>query len=115
MSRNSPTRPPLRITGIVFAFALNLFLVSVVHISAGNLGLLNSLWIAAALVAALVAGLVTTFYVRERSGIHAFLGGVLSVPVLAIFILGGNWSFALLAGSFCAVGGIVGEYYRRRR
>ncbi|MEZ4832033.1 MAG: hypothetical protein R2873_08550 [Caldilineaceae bacterium] len=42
MSQTRPPRsprPPLRITAVLFGFALNLFLVSVIYIFGGNLGL----------------------------------------------------------------------------
>ncbi|MEZ4635154.1 MAG: hypothetical protein R2856_09325 [Caldilineaceae bacterium] len=54
-------------------------------------------------------------YAGERGAIHAFLGGFLSMPVLGLFVLVNNWSFAILAGSFCALGGIAGEIVQRRR
>ena len=112
MTQNS--RPPLRPLGMLFAFALNLFFVSVVYISGGNWGWSSSLLVAAVLIAAAAAGILTAFYVGARSGIHAFIGGFGSVPVLGLLIIPGNWSFALLAGSLCALGGIAGEYFQRR-
>lgn len=110
-----PPRPPLRVTAILFAFALNLFLVSTVFIVSGNWGLSSNVIVGMVLIAAVAAGVLTTFYVGARSGIHAFIGGLASAPVLALFVFPGNWSFAILAGSFCALGGIVGEVFQRRR
>ncbi len=115
MSENRPQRPPLRLAGIVFALALNLFLVSVVFLTAGSWGVEGSLLIAALLTVAVAAGVLTTLYVGARSGIHAFIGGLLSVPFIGFFVVPNNWGFALLAGSFCALGGIAGEFFHRRR
>ena len=116
MSRNPPPRPPLRLTGIVFAFALNLLLVSVVYLTGDAWALGAGPTLALTLIVAVVAGLATTRYVGPRSGIHAFIGGFLSSPILALFVLPpGNWPLALLAGSFCAIGGIAGEFFLRRR
>jgi len=116
-----PTRPPLRPTGIAFAFALNLLLVTLALFvgSGATSGATSStgggLLAGLPLVAAIVAGLATAVYVRQRAAIHAALGGLSSVPVLALFLLpGNNWSFAILLGSFCAVGGILGEFRQRR-
>jgi hypothetical protein len=115
MSNNRPPKPALRITGIGFAFALNLFLISVTSLLGTGWGMAVDLLTPLILIAAVFAGLITTWYVGARSGIHAFLGGLLSIPVLGLFVLAGNWQLSLLAGSFCALGGIVGEFFQRRR
>ncbi len=108
--------PRLRITGILFAFALNLLLVSLAFFVTTRWGWSAGTIVAAMFAIALVAGLATTLYVGPRSGIHAFIGGLLSAPVLALFVLpAGNFPYALLAGSFCAIGGILGEFLHRRR
>jgi hypothetical protein len=109
-----PTRPPLRPAGIIFAFALNLLLVTLALFVVSGLsadGRLAGL----ALVGSVAAGLITAFYVRQRAAVHAALGGLISAPVLAIFILPNqNWGFAILAGAFCALGGILAEFRQRR-
>lgn len=115
MSNNRPPKAALRITGIGFAFALNLFLVSVTSLLGANGGVAVDLLTALILMMAVIAGLITTWYVGARSGIHAFIGGLLSVPFLGVFVLVDNWQLALLAGSFCALGGIAGEFLHRRR
>lgn len=107
-------RQPLRPSGVLFAFALNLLLVTLalfVGSGSGSQNLLAGL----PLVGSVAAGLGTAFYTGSRAAIHAALGGLLSVPVLTLFVLpGNNWSFAVLAAAFCTVGGIVGEARQRR-
>jgi hypothetical protein len=104
------------VAGIAFAFAINLLLVSLVFVFfSSGWQIASDLLVGIALVVALFAGILTTWYVGPRSGIHAFIGGLLSVPVLGIFVIPGNWGIALLAGSFCAAGGILGEFFLRRR
>jgi hypothetical protein len=115
MSNNRPPKPALRITGIVFAFALNLFLISVISLLGTGTRVDPNTLTVLILVAAVLAGLLTTWYVGARSGIHAFIGGLLSAPFLGLFVLVGNWQLSLLAGSFCALGGIAGEFLHRRR
>jgi hypothetical protein len=46
---------------------------------------------------------------------HAALGSVLSVPVLAIFIFNGVWIVAVLAGCFSILGGAITELLLRSR
>ncbi len=116
MSEPSSARPPVRIAGVIFAFALNL-LLSTLGLFVGNgFPQAPGMLVVAVLVGALLAGLLVTLYARERTAVHAFLGGFLSAPVLALWVFPGqNWRFALLAASFCALGGILSEFWRRRR
>jgi hypothetical protein len=58
---------------------------------------------------------LTAFYVRQRGGVHAFIGGLLSIPILALFILTGLWQTAILCGAFCTLGGAITEIVMRRR
>ncbi len=110
-----PTRPPLRPAGIVFAFALNLLLVTLALFVGSGLPAGNGLLAGLPLLGSLVAGLATGLYVRQRAAIHAALGGLFSVPLLALLILpGANWGLAILTGAFCAVGGILAEFRRKR-
>jgi hypothetical protein len=46
---------------------------------------------------------------------HAFLGGILSIPILGLFVLPGAWQLAIFAGAFCTLGGAVTEIVMRRR
>jgi hypothetical protein len=110
-----PTRPPLRPTAILFALALNLLLVTLALFVGSGLSVSGGLMAGLPLAGSLVAGLATAFYIRQRAAIHAALGGLISAPLLAIFVLPNtNWSYAILAGAFCAVGGILGEFRQRR-
>lgn len=106
---------PIRWTGVIFALAANLLLVTVVDLAIGDRAL--NLWVALALrlLAPILAGLLTVFYVQQRGGIHAFIGGVISVPLLALLIFQGNWQSALLAGVLCSLAGSAGEILLRRR
>jgi hypothetical protein len=108
-------RPPLRWTGILFAFAANLLLVTLTN------GLVQTMhWppefeVFATLVAPLVAGVLTALYVPHRGGMHAFLGGMASALPLWLFIFGGVWQFAIFAGGFCTLGGALTEVVLRRK
>lgn len=110
-----PVRPPLRWTGILFAFAANVLLVTLADLLVQRLGLAVEFELAATFVAPLVAGVASGFYVPHRAAMHAFLGALVSIPVLAILVFGGVWSPAVLAGAFCAMGGALTEVVRRQR
>jgi hypothetical protein len=105
-----PPKPPLRWTGVLFALAANWFLVT-----ASDRALSQISAILPVILAPLVAGGLTAFYTRQRGGIHAFLGGMLSVPLLGLLVYPGSWQLALLAGAFCTLGGAVLELVLRRR
>jgi len=110
-----PARPPLRPAGIIFALAANLLLVTLGLLIASGLAAGSGLLAGLPLVGSVLAGLATAFYVGQRAAIHAMLGGLLSMPVMALFVLpGNNWSYAILAAAFCALGGIMGEFRQRR-
>ncbi len=102
-------------TGVILAFSLNLLLVTLGLFLAQNVVWPHLLENGLVLAMALLAGVITGYYVQRRSAIHAFIGGMLSALVLTVFILPGNWSFSLLAGALCATGGILVEYRARRR
>ena len=110
-----PAHPPLRWTGILFAFAANVLLVTLADILVQRLGLPVEFEMAATFVAPLVAGVATGFYVPYRAAVHTFLGAMASIPILALFVFGGVWPPAVLAGAFCAMGGALTEVVRRRR
>ena len=111
-----PTKkPPLLWTGILFALAANLLLVTVVNMLVEQWQPQPALAMLITLLAALVAGGFTALYVRQRGGMHAFIGGFASTPILALFILPGLWQTAILCGAFCAVGGVLTEIVTRRR
>ncbi len=115
MSRTTKPKPALRIAAILFALAFNVMMVSIALLAGESLGLPANLTVGLTLAAAVVAGIATAFYGRTRGGIHAFVGGMISIPILLFFVLpGDNLPWTILAGSFCAVGGIFGEILQRR-
>ena len=123
MSQDRTPKPPLQLLGIVYAFSLNLLLVSVTYMMGISWRLDPGLLLALIIGVAAMAGVATTLYVGPRSGIHSFIGGLLSMPVLLLFVFPTNnllylplvLPYAILAGSFCALGGIAGEFFLRRR
>lgn len=108
-------RPPIRWTGVLFALATNLLLPTAVNTLGELWGLGALLWGLTAIAAPLVAGALTARYTMQRGGIHAFLGGLLSVPILGFVVFPGNWQLAILAGAFCTLGGALTELATRRR
>ena len=115
-----PTKPPLQKlpllwTGVLFALAANLLLVTVVNMLVEQWQPQPALALLMTLLAALVAGVLTALYVRQRAGMHAFIGGLLSIPILALFILPGLWQTAILCSAFCILGGALAEIVMRRR
>lgn len=113
--RNRAAKASLLWTGVLFAFAANVLVVNVVQPLVGATTANLSFEALVTLVAPLVVGVATGLWVRRRAGMHAFLGGMLSIPVLAFTPFGGNWQFAILAGAFCAMGGILTELLLRAR
>jgi hypothetical protein len=112
----APGRPPILWTGVIFALAANLLLSTVATMLLGRLAsdAAYSFWFVPVLITPLLAGYMTALYVRQRGGIHAFLGGMISVPLLGIYIFSGNWPLALFAGSFCTLGGTLTERITRK-
>lgn len=112
-ARTQP-KPPLKWTGVLFAFATNMLLVTVAN------GLVQTMrWpveyeALATIVAPVLAGIFTALYVRQRGAVHAALGGLLSFLPLAIFIFNSAWQPAFFAAAFCTLGGAVTEVATRR-
>ncbi len=104
---------PLRWTGVVFAFAANLLLTTGADMLAEYLPFGPYAELLATIAGPLLAGVLTALYVRERGGMHAFIGGMLSVVVLGLFIFRLNWQYALLSGAFCTLGGALTELTMR--
>ncbi len=107
-------KAPLSWQGALFAFATNLLLVTVLTGLVQTLTLPIEYEIIATLLGPLLAGALTALYVRQRGGMHAFLGGMLSVLPLTIFVFQGAWQPALYAGAFCTIGGALTEVVQRR-
>lgn len=108
-------KPPLLWTGVLFAFAANVLVVNLVQQLVGTSPANFTFEAIVTLAAPLLVGAASAFYVRQRAGMHAFLGGMLSILVLVFTPFGGNWQFAILAGSFCAMGGAITELLLRPR
>jgi hypothetical protein len=110
----SATKPPLQWTGVLFALAANLLLPTAMEALAGPFNLGTLFWILVGLVAPLLAGWLTARYTGVRGGLHAFLGGLISVPILGFFVFPNQWQLAILAGAFCTLAGAVTELAMRR-
>ena len=108
-------KPPLKWTGVLFAFAANLLLTTLADMVAPTLPFGPSSELLATVAAPLLAGAITAYYGKSRGAMHAFIGGMASVPVLALFIFAQNWQLALLAGGFCTIGGALTEIAMRKR
>jgi len=106
---------PILWTGVLFAIASTLLLVTVVDLLLRERSLDPGLTLALRLLAPALAGLLTALYVRQRGSIHAFIGGMITIPLLALLIFFGNWPYAILAGALCALAGALGEVMLRRR
>lgn len=106
---------PILWTGVIFAIACNMLLVTVVDLAIRDRELAVNLAVALRLLAPLVAGVLTALYVRRRGGMHAFIGGMITIPLLALLVFQGNWQSALLAGALCALAGALSEVLLRKR
>lgn len=114
MNRTVNQRPPIRWMAILFAAALNMILVTIADYAIQQWALATMLSALIRIVAPLLAGVLTALYTGERGGIHAFAGGLLSVPLLAVLILPGAWRVSLLMGILCGFGGAFTEFMRKR-
>lgn len=112
---NVPPKPPIRWTGILFAAAMNVMLVSLAQLIVNRLGLSLNFELLATLIAPFTAGLLTHYYLRQRAGIHTFLGGLISIPILTFVTFGGIWQFGVLAGAICGLSGAAVEILTRPR
>jgi hypothetical protein len=107
--------PPLRWTAILFAFAANLLLVTLATTFIGQVTPDPTYVLIGTLLVPLVTGFLTAHYAKVRGAMHAFIGGLLSAPILALFIFNGVWQPALFAFAFCTIGGAITEIFMRRR
>lgn len=111
----SAPKPPLKWTAVLFAFAANMLFVTVTNSLVQALRWPPELEVLATLVAPFAAGVLTALYARQRGAMHAFLGGLLSVLPLMLFVFGGVWQLAVFAGCFCTLGGALTEIFTRAR
>jgi hypothetical protein len=111
----STPKPPLKWTAVLFALAANMLLVTVTNSLVQSMQWPTEFEVLATLVAPLVAGILTALYARSRGTMHAFLGGMLSILPMAVFVFNGVWQLAVFAGCFCTLGGGLTEILMRRR
>jgi hypothetical protein len=105
LTTNKPTKESLRWTGILFAFAANLLLVTGADALASRIGA-ESL---TTVFAPLIAGAATALYTRQRGGLHALVGAAIALPVLALVVFPTAWPLAIFATLFCIMGAAVTE------
>jgi hypothetical protein len=110
LSKSSTTKEPIRWTGVLFAFAANLLLVTIsdaIFARGGTTAV-------AVVIAPLIAGAVTAVYTRVRGAMTAFIGAIIALPVLAIAVFPAAWPLAVFATLFCVMGGALTELALRR-
>lgn len=100
----SPTSS-IRWTGVLFAFAANLLLVTVANMLTGEGGSTTL----PAVFAPLVAGGATAIYTRTRGGLHALIGAAISLPLLVVIVFPTTWPLAIFATLFCVLGATLTE------
>lgn len=105
MTKNKRTKEPLRWTGILFAFAANLLLVTGADALSSQTGTTSL----ATVFAPLIAGAATALYTRQRGGLHALVGAAIAMPVLAVVVFPTAWPLAIFATLFCIMGAAVTE------
>ena len=89
--------------------------MTVVDLVITNQGLAVTMAVVLRLLGPIVAGVLTAFYVRQRGGIHAFIGALITLPLMALFVFHGNWQSAVLAAALCALAGALSEVVLRNR
>jgi hypothetical protein len=110
LSKNQAAKESLRWTGVLFAFAANLFLVTIADALAGATGSTAL----ATVFAPLVAGGATAIYTRTRGAFHALVGAAIALPVLVVIVFPTAWPLAIFATLFCVLGASLTELGLRR-
>ena len=110
MTKRISTKEPLRWTGVMFAFAANLLLVTGADWLVGPNGSTSL----ATVFAPLVAGGATAIYTRTRGGFHAMIGAAFALPILAFIVFPTAWPLAIFATLFCILGATLTELGLRR-
>ncbi len=108
-------KPPIHFSGVLFALAANMLLVTAAHMLVAGTALPPEAEVLATFVGPTIAGIATALYVKQRGGMHAFIGGLISVPLLAYVAFGGFWQPAVLVGAFCGLTGSLTEVLLRKR
>jgi hypothetical protein len=111
LTRNQPAKEPIRWTGVLFAFAATLLLVTGAD---ALIGIGNSASSIVTVFAPLVAGAATALYTRTRGGFHALIGAAIALPVLAFVVFPNSWPLAIFATLFCVLGATLTELGLRR-
>lgn len=111
---DSVRRTPLNWLGVLFAFVANLLIVTIAGYLVDALLPGHRYAQPFMVLPALLAGIATAYYVKARGGMHAFLGGLVSIPFLAVINFGGAWQLAVIAGALCGMGGVFGDLLRGR-
>jgi len=102
---SSPAQAPLRWTGILFAFAATLLLVTLADYAIGESGSTAITTV----FAPLIAGGATALYTRTRGGPHALIGAAIALPLLVFVVFPTQWPLALFASLFCVLGASLTE------
>lgn len=110
MTKSKTPKEPIRWTGVLFAFAANLLLVTGADAIVGP----NGSTTLATVFAPLIAGGATAIYAKSRGAIHAAIGAAIALPVLAFIIFPTAWPLALFATLFCILGASLTELGLRR-
>jgi hypothetical protein len=109
LSKNIP-KEPIRWTGVIFAFAANLLLVTVADTLSGASGSTAL----PTVFAPLVAGGATAIYTKTRGALHALIGAALTLPILVLIVFPMAWPLAIFATLFCVLGASLTELGLRR-
>jgi membrane-bound metal-dependent hydrolase YbcI (DUF457 family) len=110
-----PAKPPLRWTGVLFAFAATLLLVTLGDIVAQALPFGINAELLATVISPILAGIATALYTGSRGGMHAFVGALIAFPILGLVIFRGVWPLAVFATAFCIMAAAATEIIQRRR
>jgi hypothetical protein len=100
LTKTKVAKEPIRWTGVLFAFAANLLLVTLADAVSGPDGSTAL----ATVFAPLIAGAATSIYTKTRGGIHALIGAAIAFPMLVFLIFPTTWPLALFASLFCVMG-----------
>jgi len=111
-TQNRRPRTPLNWLGIFFAFAANMLVITVAGYLVDALIPTNRFAQPLIMISALLAGVATAYYVKSRGSMHAFIGGLISIPFLALISFDGAWQPAIVAGALCGMGGALGDLFR---
>lgn len=109
MTQRPRAKSPIRWTGVLFAFAANVLLVTVTDMALNALNAPINAEMFATVIAPLIAGSATALYTRSRGGMHALIGAAIGLPVLVFFVFPLAWPLAIFATLFCVLGAALTE------